>query len=503
MDRADEGGSIAAQAGWEAVLDGFARSLPGPLTVLDEDSPADGPPSSLVAAVVHPDEGDERWRAMAEAARRRVRDGGLLVLRTGGRSDDERLPPGRRESWTSRFQDLMRDGFTVHGSGDGSASFRRAPTTVLYLAPWVVFGGSDKGTVDWLRHMPRDSFRCHLVTTQPSENPLFAAAESLTDEAWSLPDLMPGSAMPQFIVNFVASRNVDVVHIMNSRLAFDLLPTLKGAFPFLRTVVQLHVEEEDRSGYCRFVTTRYGNLVDAFSVTSEDLRSKLRRYDVSPSKTHVIYTGLDVTEEFDPDRPPPAPPPLRTRRGRGLDILFPARLTAQKDPLLMVRVAAALRDAGSDSVIHVVGDGELRGEVEAAVAAARLQDRVVLHGSSYDMAAWYRATDVTLLTSTFEGMPFVIFEALGMARPVVVPDLGGSRELVDDEVGFLVRRRDSVDEYVAALLRLERDPQLRAAQGKAGRRRIVEGYTVGHMASAHADLYRRLAAQHAVAGLLA
>lgn len=491
---------MAAAQGWDAVLEGLAISDPGPAALLDGDPDPHGLPAPLVVGAVSPEDTDERWLALARAARERVGVGGYLVLR---RSEERRLTADAAAVWAGRFEDLVRAGFTVHGAGRASASFRRAPTTVLYLAPWVTFGGSDKGTLDWLRHMPRPSFRCHLLTTQPSENELFGAAEELADEAWALPDLMPGSAMPQFIVNFVASRNVDVLHIMNSRLGYDMLPALKAAFPHLRTVVQLHVEEEDRSGYCRFVTTRYGNLVDAFSVTSEDLRHKLRRYDVSPSKMHVIFTGLDVQDEFDPDRPHPRPRGFVGGAGRGLDILFPARLTAQKDPLLMVRVAAALRDAGSESVVHVVGDGELRGDVEAAVDSSGLEGRVVLHGPSYEMAAWYQATDVTLLTSTFEGMPFVIFEALGMGRPVVVPDLGGSRELVDDEVGFLVRRRDSVEEYVAALLRLERDPALRASMGAAGRRRIVEGYTVGHMAAAHAELYQRLAAQHAVAGLLA
>ena len=59
---------------------------------------------------------------------------------------------------------------------------------------------------------------------------------------------------------------------MNSRLGYDLLPGPHVRCPSPpKVVVQLHVEEADRSGYVRYVTTRYGNLVDAFSVTSEHL----------------------------------------------------------------------------------------------------------------------------------------------------------------------------------------------------------------------------------------
>ena len=64
------------------------------------------------------------------------------------------------------------------------------------------------------------------------------------------------------------TRGVDVVHIMNSRLGFELLPDLTALPDPPGVLVQLHVEEADRSGYVRYVTTRYGNLVDAWSVSS-------------------------------------------------------------------------------------------------------------------------------------------------------------------------------------------------------------------------------------------
>lgn len=478
-----------------AVIDDDWRATLAALDVPGHDQP---PLSSNGGVTTVTVEEDGDWAAVARTAAADVSEGQWFVVRVARRPH----PGPGRDASLAGVERLLAGGLTLHRSADGSASFRRARVSALYLAPWLTFGGSDKGTLDWLRHLPADAFRLFLLTTQPSPNELFAAAEPLADEAWALPDLVPPSAMPQFIVNFIATRNVDVLHIMNSRLGYDLLPALKSAFPHLRTVVQLHVEEADRSGYCRYVTTRYGNLVDAFSVTSEDLRDKLLRYHVSPSKMHVIYTGLDTDTEFDPGLPPATEVPVR-RSGDELHVLYPVRLTAQKQPMVMVRVAAGLREAGASTVIHVVGDGELGAEVRAEVAASGLGDRVLFHGSSHDMAPWYRATDATLLTSCFEGMPFVVFESLGMERPVVVPDVGGTRELVDDQVGFLVARHDDVDAYVNALLALERTPALRAALGAAGRRRIVDGYTVAHMADAHAGLYRRLVAEQAVAGLLA
>lgn len=297
--------------------------------------------------------------------------------------------------------------------------------------------------------------------------------------------------MPGFILSFVARRQIDVVHVMNSKLGFDLLPALKAHNPHLRTVVQLHAEEFDHTGYPSYVATRFDAAVDAYSVVSEDLKQRMLEYGVMESKVHVIYLGVDAAA-FDPARTTPAIPTLEGH----FPILYPHRLTEQKDPLLMVAVMEGLRQEGSTAVVHVVGDGDLRGVVEAAVGRAGLRDRIMFHGARSDLAGWYQATGATLLTSRFEGIPLVVYEAMAMQRPVVAADVNGTGEVLDANCGFLIRPRDSVAAYVAAILRLEREPGLAELQGAAGRRRIVERFTVERMASGHALLYRRLAAEY-------
>ena len=97
---------------------------------------------------------------------------------------------------------------------------------VLYLAPWVDIGGSDKGTIDWFRFLDRDRFRPSLITTQPSANRRLGEVAPYADEVWDLPQLMLGHEAARFIIGFVRTRGVKVVHIMNSRLGFELLPEI-------------------------------------------------------------------------------------------------------------------------------------------------------------------------------------------------------------------------------------------------------------------------------------
>jgi glycosyltransferase involved in cell wall biosynthesis len=373
------------------------------------------------------------------------------------------------------------------------------PITIAYVAPWVTVGGSDKNTVDWFRRIDRERFRPILVTTQPSDNELLPLVESYAAEIHVLPDMMPGRDMPTFLARLITARDVRVVHVMNSRLGFDLLPALRGAYPQLATVVQLHSEEPDRSGYVRYVATRYDDVIDAYSAASRDLRDRFIGYGVDPAKVDVIYCGVDAEGEYTPG-PTPDPCPYVARERPGLEVLFAARLDWEKDPLLMVSVAAGLADAGSNARIHVVGDGPMRADVARAVDVAGLDDRVILHGAveAGAMRAWYRSTHAVLLTSTFEAVPLVVCEAMACGRPVVVPAVGAIGELVDDATnGYVVDDRSDVAAYVDAILRLERDPILREQLGAAGRRHVLADFPLDRMAPGHEHLYDRVLAARA------
>jgi len=366
---------------------------------------------------------------------------------------------------------------------------RRVP--VLYLAPWVDVGGSDKGTVDWFRHLDRDRFAPSLITTQPFANRRLSEVEAYANEVWELPQLMRGDDFPRFIFAFISSREIQLVHIMNSRLAFELLPVIATLPDRPRVVVQLHVEEPDRSGYVRYVTTRYGNLVDAFSVTSLALAERLDAYDVPLAKRRVIRTGVDAMREFDPARVKPVGGLDRDR----LQILFPARLTAQKDPLLMVDVAERLRARGVRFELHVLGGGDLAQDVHRRIAGLGLEREIRLHGDVLEVDRWYAACDLLLLTSRFEGLPYVAYEGMAMAVPLVAPMLPGLDELVTPDTGVLIAADRDPEAYADEIAALAEDPARREQMGAAARSRVISQFSLERMAGGHAALYEELLAE--------
>lgn len=359
---------------------------------------------------------------------------------------------------------------------------------LLYVAPWVVPGGSDKGTVDWFRTIDRTRFELHLATTAvAADNTYLRSVEPWADAVWNLPDLVPEPAWAPFLLRYVGEAGIALVHVMNSHLGFDLVPAWRARYPGVPLVVQLHAEEDDASRYVRYVANRYGHLVDAFSATSEDLRRRIIGHGVDPERVEVIYTGIDAAEEW-----APAERIATAGSGGPLQILYPGRLETQKDPDLMVDIAAALHRAGVAVEVHVVGDGALAAGLRARVAAEGLTEVVRFHGVSYEMQAWYERADVVVMTSRFEGIPYVLFESMAMGVPTVVPDVNANAEVVDDEVGVLIADRSDVASYVAALSGLAADPAARRALGTAARRRMLDRFPLTRMARDHEALYDRL-----------
>lgn len=361
-------------------------------------------------------------------------------------------------------------------------------TPILYIAPWVDLGGSDRGTIDWFKNIDRSRWAPSLITTTPSPNRWLHHIEPFAEEIWDLPDLMPGSAFPEFILGFIESRGARVVHIMNSRLGFDLLPDMTCLPEPPAVVVQLHAEEPNQTGYVRYVTRRYGNLIDSFSVVSENLKQTIVEYEIPSSRIEVIYLGVDSEGEFDPARVEPLELP-----GNGAGrILWPGRLVEQKDPILTMEVLARVRERGAEFVLDVVGDGHLKEPARARAEELGIGEVIHWHPPSQEMARWYRSSDLLLMTSVYEGIPLVIYEALAMGLPVIAPALPGNIEFMDADSGVLVDPRDDVDRYADAIVALLGNEERRREMGERSRERMLEEFSLAEMGRRHDALYERL-----------
>jgi glycosyltransferase involved in cell wall biosynthesis len=170
-----------------------------------------------------------------------------------------------------------------------------------------------------------------------------------------------------------------------------------------------------------------------------------------------------------------------------------ACLKPQKDPIAFVAVAARVLESHPESRFLIVGDGELRGAVEAARRQAGLESRLLLAGWRRDVPAIMDALDVLVLTSLHEGLPRVVPEAMACGRPVVATAVDGTPEaVIHGESGFLVRPGEPAA-AAARVCELLSAPARGREMGAAGRRRVEE-FDIDHMVRRQEALYEELLA---------
>jgi glycosyltransferase involved in cell wall biosynthesis len=158
-----------------------------------------------------------------------------------------------------------------------------------------------------------------------------------------------------------------------------------------------------------------------------------------------------------------------------ISVLSVGRLDAEKNPLLMADVLAALPGEHPRWTLVVVGDGALEAPLRERLRARRAADRAELRGYVGDPAALralYRTSDLLLHCSWTEGVPQVLLEAFAARLPVVATAVGGVRQLADG-AALLVPPGDP-DAAVRALQRLAGDRELRARLVEAGTARVAQ-----------------------------
>jgi glycosyltransferase involved in cell wall biosynthesis len=113
----------------------------------------------------------------------------------------------------------------------------------------------------------------------------------------------------------------------------------------------------------------------------------------------------------------------------------------------------------------------------------------LLRGFVEDVGDFYRNLDIYLNTSLHEGIPMTILEAMSQEIPVIAPDVGGMKEIIDDGIdGYLVHGRDP-KAFAEQCLRLYNDDNLRLAMGASAREKVEEDFSTERMAKEYHQLY--------------
>ena len=203
----------------------------------------------------------------------------------------------------------------------------------------------------------------------------------------------------------------------------------------------------------------------------------------------VVHCGVD-TSLFRPlDAPKPGDQPLQ--------LVCTGTLHEVKGQTYLITACAELARRGVAFECHLVGDGPDRAALEAQVAQAGLQDRVIFHGSVLRarVVELLRCADIVVQPSVptrdgrREGIPVATMEAMACATAVVASALSGIPELVEDGVSGVLVPPGDAERLATTLGQLARDPARRAQLGAAARQRILDEFDLARNAALLARMF--------------
>lgn len=357
-------------------------------------------------------------------------------------------------------------------------------------------GGLENGVVNLINHMPADAYR-HVVLAL-TEVTAFKQRVQRPDVEFMALNKPPGHGFWQLPRLFRIFRQLRpaIVHSRNLAALETQVAAWAAGVP-----VRIHGEHgrdvEDMDGSNRTyqrVRRFYRPFVHHYIALSRDLAAYLtQRIQVPAARMSQVYNGVD-TARFAPATPGPVPIadcPFDPRQ----HLLFGTvgRMQTVKDqPTLAHAFVQALQLAPqlrSSLRLVLVGDGPLRAQVLQILQHYGVADLAWLPGERSDVPAVMQGLHGFVLPSRAEGISNTILEAMACALPVVATAVGGNADLVaDGETGLIVPPADPAA-LAQAIVQLASTPERARAMGQAGRRRVLERFSLQAMVRGYQTIY--------------
>jgi len=365
------------------------------------------------------------------------------------------------------------------------------PFNILYLSS---FGNTGRGGQESLFHLvtnlDKTAFRPYVNLPTEGDLAKRLQGKNITVMILDLPKLFACRihktlTASRMLFKLVNEYDIDLIHSDGPRNTFyaGLVARMK------RLPLVWHVRASNRDRYDRILYYLSSKLV----LVANSLRSRFDWVEKS-NKFETIYNGIDLSEF----RTKKSITPIRQQYGiseKSMLITAIARVERLKGQKYLVGACGRLKDKLKDFHVLLVGDTiELPYLKECKEKAAELgiQDRLTFTGHQNRVSQILNETDIFVLPSLFEAFPRSLIEAMGAGKPVVVTDVGGCSEAVEDHVsGFIVPARNS-KALADRIHMLGIDIELRAKVGKAARIRVEKMFSIQQNVQQTQKLYREI-----------
>ena len=305
---------------------------------------------------------------------------------------------------------------------------------ILYLITGLGLGGAEKVVIDLADQMNAlgHNVKIAYLTGEMLLRPASIEIEIISLDMNSKNDLFSASKKYKQLVRYFKP-NVVHAHMIHANV-FARLNRIGCALPKL--ICTAHNSNE--GGKLRMLAYRATNCLSDINsnVSQEATAALINKGAFSKSNLITVYNGINLSKfQKESDN-------IQFKK-KTVNLIAIGRFSDQKDYPNLINAFAVLKSQNNSNVkLNIVGDGELRSEIEILIKELQLEEDITLLGRRSDIPQLLSQADIFVLASKFEGFGLVVAEAMACESYVVATDSGGVAEVMGN-TGKLVPIQNS------------------------------------------------------------
>ena len=372
---------------------------------------------------------------------------------------------------------------------------------ILMIVPWLITGGADRFNLNLVKGLNKEKYKITIITTEPNKNTLRQEFEKY-GIVYDLTSFLNQKYWLAFINYIIKKENINLIFNTNSKFGYSIMPYLKAIYPKIPIIDYIHMEEwyNRNGGYSRY-SSMLESVIDKTLTCNENSKEILKEYFGRKEKElQTVYIGVDE-EEFNPERLDKEEILKKYNIQKNSKYIFSyiCRISEQKRPILLLKIIKKLKEKRNDFIVLVVGDGNLLGKMKNIANKLDLNENIMFLGNVEDTEEIYKISDLTINCSIKEGLALTSYESLSMGIPVISSDVGGQKELINEDVGIIVPcmqdekeiysenyKLEEIDKYIEGIEKILNN--LEKYKEKC-RQRILDGFTINNMLAKMSDIF--------------
>lgn len=364
---------------------------------------------------------------------------------------------------------------------------------ILMIIPWMTVGGADKFNLDIIKRSNKDKYTFTIISTEPNRNEWRQYFEQ-SATVYDLTTFLDRKYWVSFINYIIEKNDIHIIFNTNSTFGYNVLPYLKVKYPKIPIMDYIHMEEwYNRNGGFSRDSSAISSVIDKTYVCNANSEKILvEHFKRNPEDISTIYIGVDETiyhpSNFHKSE-------ILKEKGIHCDgkylISYICRIAEQKRPFLLLKIIEKLKKERNDFLFVIAGDGPLLNKMKKEAKKLKIYKDMIFLGNVKETEKIYAISDLTINCSIKEGLALTAYESLSMGVPVISCDVGGQKELINEEVGVIVpcmQKEEDIFDY--NYQEKEIDPYVKGIQKildhldtykKNARQRILNGFTIDNM----------------------